>query len=259
MPTIHLLEDDAEGSGDLADVLGRSGCDTQRFHAAHDYFYQLSRRPPRCVVVDWTFSHISGLEIVQRTRQLLGDHVGIVMLTVGQNDAQSDEQALVALGAGADDCVAKPTRSALLAARIAALLRRLVPAQVAAARRLSVGAYTLDLASRTVTIDGEDARLAPREFDLAWVLFSQPSRLLTKEELLALIWGRQSEFGAHTIAQHVYALRKKLEFDAHGFALQSVYASGYRLEPLADAPVRRQFMRMAPMVRTARSAHAMAG
>lgn len=253
MPTIHLLEHDAAGGdADLATVLQRSGYETQSFNAAHDYFYQLSKRPPRCVVVDWMFSHISGLEVVQRTRQLLGGHVGIIVLTA----AESDEQAVVALGAGADDCVAKPTRSALLAARIAALMRRLVPAQVAMARQLMVGPYTLDLASRTVTVHGEDARLAPREFDLAWILFSQPSRLLTKDELLALIWGRQAEFGAHTIAQHVYALRKKLEFDAHGFALQSVYASGYRLEPLADAPARHRLLR-APAAPCA--THAMAG
>jgi DNA-binding response OmpR family regulator len=252
MPTIHLLEHDAGGDADLASALKRGGHETQSFNAAHDYFYQLSKRPPRCVIVDWMFSHISGLEIVQRTRQLLGGHVGIIMLTAGE----CDEQAVVALGAGADDCMARPARSALLAARIEALLRRLVPAQVVAARRLTVGPYTLDLALRTVTIDGEDARLAPREFDLAWILFSQPSRLLTRDELLALIWGRQSEFGAHTIAQHVYALRKKLDFDAHGFALQSVYASGYRLEPLADAPLRRRLPR-APAV--ARAVHAMAG
>ena len=48
-----------------------------------------------------------------------------------------------------------------------------------------------------------------------------------------LIWGKKTEFGAHTISQHVYALRKKLEFDKHGFNLQSVYATGYRLECFA--------------------------
>ena len=101
-----------------------------------------------------------------------------------------------------------------------------------------MGQYMLEMASRSVTIGGEDARLAPREFDLAWILFSQPSRLLTKDELLALLWGRQADFGAHTIAQHVHTLRKKLAFDAHGFALQSVYAAGYRLEPLSAAPLR---------------------
>ena len=113
----------------------------------------------------------------------------------------------------------------------------LVPMRVAMEKRIVRGPYTLDLGSRTATVDGCDAGLAPREFDLAWTLFSQPSRLFTKSELLALIWGKQTEFGAHTISQHVYALRKKLKFDKHGFKLQSVYATGYRLECF-DTPSR---------------------
>lgn len=236
MPTIHILEHDASCRGTLAGLLKQRGHAPQNLDTAHDYFYQLSKHPPRCVVVDWTFSDINGLEIVQRTRQLLGGHVGLIMLT----DTEREDQAVLALDAGVDDCFARPARDALLVARIEALLRRLVPAQVAEAKRLSVGPYTLDLGARSVTVNGVDAELAPREFDLAWVLFSQPSRLLTKDELLALIWGKRAETGAHTIAQNIYALRKKLAFDANGFELQSVYASGYRLERLAGrAPVSR--------------------
>jgi DNA-binding response OmpR family regulator len=228
MRTIHLLEHDGVRRGHLARLLKQRGHAPQNLANAQDYFYQLGKQPPRCVVVDWLFSDISGLEIVQRTRQRLGGHVGLLMLT----DTEREDHAVLALNAGADDCFARPARDELLAARIESLLRRLVPAPVAEARRLSIGPYTLDLGSRSVTVNSVDAGLAPREFDLAWLLFSQPSRLLTKDELLTLIWGKRAETGAHTIAQNIYALRKKLAFDANGFELQSVYASGYRLERL---------------------------
>jgi two-component system, OmpR family, response regulator len=251
MPTIHLLEQDISNQGSLARLLTQRGHTTNHLASAHEYFYQLSKQPPRCVVVDWSFSDISGMEIVQRTRQLLGRHVGLIMLT----DTEREDQAVLALNAGADDCFARPARDELLVARIEALLRRLVPAPVAEAKRLSVGPYTLDLGLRSVTINGVDAGLAPREFDLAWILFSQPSRLLTKDELLAMIWGKRSETGAHTIAQNIYALRKKLAFDGNGFELQSVYASGYRLERVAErAPTRSPAMRARP----ATAAYAMA-
>jgi DNA-binding response OmpR family regulator len=230
MPTIHILEDETRSRGSLCGLLEQRGHATHNLANAHDYFYRLNKQPPRCVVVDWSFSDISGMEIVQRTRQLLGGHVGLIMLT----DTEREDQAVLALDAGADDCFARPARNALLVARIEALLRRLVPAQVAEAKRLSVGPYTLDLGRRRITVNGIDAGLAPREFDLAWILFSQPSRLLTKDELLALIWGKRAETGAHTIAQNIYALRKKLAFAGNGFELQSVYASGYRLERVAE-------------------------
>jgi DNA-binding response OmpR family regulator len=170
MPTIHILEHDASCRGALAGLLKQRGHAPQNLDTAHDYFYQLNKQPPRCVVVDWTFSDISGLEIVQRTRQLLGGHVGLIMLT----DTEREDRAVLALDAGADDCFARPARDALLVARIEALLRRLVPAQVAQAKRLSVGPYTLDLGARSVTVSGVNAGLAPREFDLAWILLSQP-------------------------------------------------------------------------------------
>jgi DNA-binding response OmpR family regulator len=251
MPTIHVLEHDINSQGSLAGLLKQRGHTAHNLASAHEYFYQLNKQPPRCVIVDWSFSDISGMEIVQRTRQLLGGHVGLIMLT----ETEREDQAVLALNAGADDCFARPSRDELLVARIEALLRRLVPAPVAEAKRLSVGPYTLDLGLRSVTVNGIDAGLAPREFDLAWILFSQPSRLLTKDELLAMIWGKRSETGAHTIAQNIYALRKKLAFDANGFELQSVYASGYRLERVGE----RARERPPPLrVRPATVAYAMA-
>jgi DNA-binding response OmpR family regulator len=226
MTTIHLIETERGSSSALAGLLRDRGHDLQCFSAANEFFCQLGETPPDCVVADWELSLACGLEVVERTRRLVGDRVGIVVLA----SAESEDQMVAALGAGADDCICKPISDALLAARIEALLRRLAPVRVAMAKRIVRGPYALDLGSCTATVDGCDTGLAPREFDLAWTLFSQPSRLFTKSELLALIWGKRTEFGAHTISQHVYALRKKLAFDKHGFKLQSVYATGYRLE-----------------------------
>jgi DNA-binding response OmpR family regulator len=235
MPAIHVLEQTHSHEDTLTATLQRRGFEVQRFDTAHDFFYQLSKRPPRCLVVDWMFNDIGGLEIVQRTREVLGPHVGIVVVT----PKPCEESAMAAFRTGCDDCMPRPVRGGLLAVRVEALLRRVAGSPTAQAKRIDVGPYELDMASRTVAVDGWDAGLSPREFDLAWLLFSHPSRLLTREELLAMLWGRGAQAGAHTITQHVYALRKKLAFDAHGFALQSVYGTGYRLERTQRAPARR--------------------
>ena len=232
MTQIHILEDDEACAGALAELLIRQGHEPKCFAAPHEFFYQLSKMPPRCAIVDWMLPEMSGLEVVKRTRQLMGGQMGIILLTA----LDDDDKAIAALGAGADDYLVKPTTDVLLAARLEALLRRLVPMQVAMAKRIELGPYALDLSTRSACIDERDVGLAPREFDLAWTLFAQPSRLFTKDELLGMIWGKQAEFGAHTIAQHIYALRKKLELVDHGFKLQSVYGTGYRLEWL-EAPV----------------------
>jgi DNA-binding response OmpR family regulator len=226
MTTIQIVETERQGGNTLAGLLSQRGHDLACFTAAHEFLDQLSDLPSGCAIIDWALSSTCGLEVVERTRQLVGSRMGIIVLTPDE----SEEHVVSAFSAGADDCVCKATNDVLLAARVEALLRRLVPTRAAVKERNVRGPYTLDLGSRTATVDGHDAGLAPREFDLAWTLFSQPSRLFSKSELLALIWGKQTEFGAHTISQHVYALRKKLKFEKHGFKLQSVYATGYRLE-----------------------------
>jgi DNA-binding response OmpR family regulator len=226
MTQIHILEDDEACAGALAELLIRQGHEPKCFSAPHEFFYQLTKLPPRCAIIDWMLPEMSGLEVVKRTRQLVGGQMGIILLTA----LDDEDKAIAALGAGADDYIVKPATDVLLATRLKALLRRLVPAQTAMAKRIDLGPYALDLCTRSASIDGRDAGLAPREFDLAWTLFAQPSRLFTKDELIGLVWGRQTDFDVHTIAQHVCALRKKLELVAHGFKLQSVYGTGYRLD-----------------------------
>lgn len=236
MAQIHILEDDEPFAAALAELLARQGHEPMCFATPHEFFYQLSKLPPRCAIIDWMLPEMNGLEVVKRTRQLVGGQMGLLLLTA--LDAQ--DKAIAALAAGADDYLVKPVADGLLAARIEALLRRLVPAEVSMAKRIELGPYTLDLATRMGSVNGRDVGLAPREFDLAWILFAQPSRLFTRDELLALIWGKGSTFGAHTVAQYVYALRKKLELVDHGFRLQSVYATGYRLEWIEAPPSQTQ-------------------
>jgi DNA-binding response OmpR family regulator len=226
MSQIHILEDDEACAGALAELLIRQGHEPKCFAAPHEFFYQLTKLPPRCAIIDWMLPEMSGLEVVERTRQLVGGQMGIILLTA----LDDEDKAIAALGAGADDYIVKPATDVLLATRLEALLRRLVPMQTAMAKRIDLGPYVLDMSTRSASIDGRDAGLAPREFDLAWTLFAQPSRLFTKDELIGLVWGRQTDFDVHTIAQHVCALRKKLELVAHGFKLQAVYGTGYRLD-----------------------------
>jgi two-component system, OmpR family, phosphate regulon response regulator PhoB len=222
--TIHVLDDNEINSAAMVELLAQLGHDVMHFATPHQFFYQLSKMPPRCAIIDAVLPEMNGLDVVRRARQLVGRQMGVMLLST----SDADERVIAGLGAGADDCVVRPVADGLLAARVDALLRRLVPSSVT--KRIELGAYTLDLSPRAAFINGRDAGLAPREFDLAWVLFGQPSRLFTRDELLALIWGKHSTYGAHTVAQYVYALRKKLDLVDHGFRLQSVYGTGYRLE-----------------------------
>jgi DNA-binding response OmpR family regulator len=224
MAWIYMVEDDADIAHRVCDLLVRHGHQTQWFDTPHKLFYELGKRRPALVLVDWMLPEMPGVDVVARVRQLLGRSVAILMLTA----LESEESVVLALQTGADDYVIKPSTDALILARVEALLRRMT--QAAPASVIAIGPYRFEFSQQSATIGGQAVELTPREFDLAWTLFSQPSRLVTKDELQAAIWGKGSDLGHHTIAQHVYLLRKKLELSKFGARLVAVYASGYRLE-----------------------------
>jgi DNA-binding response OmpR family regulator len=223
---IYLLEDDASFGERVLNLLSGGGYEVQWFKRPHDLLYQVGKLPPRVVIVDWILPELSGIEVVRRLRHLLGNSVGALMLT----GLDSEDHVLQALSAGADDYVVKPSSEAMLLARVQTLVRRLSTNNQSPPQIIESNGYRFEFASRHAWLNGQPIELAPREFDLAWLLFSNPGRLFTKQELLALIWGKGSSLGYHTISQHVYSLRKKLDLSAHGIQLLSVYASGYRLE-----------------------------
>ena len=148
------------------------------------------------------------------------DDLPVLLLTA----ADSLENRLTAFEAGADDHVAKPFSTAELLARTQALLRRagrLTP------RVITVGDVTIDDASRTVTRAGVTIDLTRTEYDLLSLFGRHPDRILTKQQLLAQVWGFDA-YGSNVIEVHVSALRRKLE--SHGPRLiHTVRSVGYVL------------------------------
>jgi DNA-binding response OmpR family regulator len=89
---------------------------------------------------------------------------------------------------------------------------------------------TIDLESRRVAVDDEPMHLTPTEFDLLAHLASRPSRVFTREELLAEVWGYHDGSGARTVDSHVRALRRKLGNDI----IRTVHGVGYAAGAPAD-------------------------
>lgn len=148
------------------------------------------------------------------------DDLPVLLLTA----ADSLENRLSAFEAGADDHVAKPFSTAELLARTQALLRRagrLTP------RLVTVSDVVIDDASRVVTRGDATLELTRTEYDLLLLLARHPDRILTKQQLMAQVWGFDA-YGSNVIEVHVSALRRKLE--GHGPRLiHTVRSVGYVL------------------------------
>jgi DNA-binding response OmpR family regulator len=96
---------------------------------------------------------------------------------------------------------------------------------------ISCGGYVLRRDVGTLTIDGEEIALTPREFAMAWMLFSNAGKFLSRAQIASSVWGACEEVAGRSIEQHIYKLRKKLRLSGQGGAnLKTVYALGYKLD-----------------------------
>ncbi len=157
----------------------------------------------------------------------------VLMLTCRMDD----ECIIEGLHAGADDYVIKPVRDEVLVARVQALLRRLRPLDQSMSTRFSLGPYTFDPDTCTVTYGKRAVVLTNREFELARLFFTNPQRPLSRQYLLECLWGKTSDDQTRTLDTHVARLRTKLELGAtNGVRLNTLYAFGYRLETQHPQP-----------------------
>lgn len=178
------------------------------------------------LLLDWEIPDISGLDVLRWVRANLGHGLPIMMLT----SRTLEEELVTGLQAGADDYMIKPIRKGELVARVHALLRRNKPLPASEAS-FPCGPYEIDPANEAIRLDGQKVELAPKEYELALLLFRNPGRLFSRDVLSNSVWNREIPATSRTLDTHLSNIRRKLQLrPEHGVRLNSSYALGYRLE-----------------------------
>lgn len=145
------------------------------------------------------------------------------------------DSSVRALDAGADDVVLAPIVPEVLAARVRAVYRRARQGH-AEHDRIHLAGFVLDRNTGAVQDRGRRVQLTPREFAMAWFLFSRPCSFASRVAISMAVWGQQADIAEHTIEQHIYMLRKKLGLcTERGVWVRAAYGRGYRLEVRAAA------------------------
>ena len=176
------------------------------------------------VLLDVDLPDIDGREVCRQIREA-GLSAPVIMLTAATGDADT----IRGLDSGANDYVTKPFRFAVLLARIRAQLRSHEQSEDAVFR---IGPYEFRPSAKLL-IDARQhkVRLTEKETSILKYLYRAGEKPVSREELLAEVWGYNAGVTTHTLETHVYRLRQKIESDAGGAKLLLTEMGGYRLAP----------------------------
>jgi DNA-binding response OmpR family regulator len=226
--SIGVLEDDKDQSDLLELWLTDAGYDVSTSSDGADFVRAAQSYGFDLMLLDWSVPKMDGLEVLKWVRQNMREPVPVIFLTI----RGEEQQIVAALEAGADDYVTKPASHKELLARITALARRSGLAD-REPDKLEVGEFELTRSIGQVKKNGEVIALTGKEFELAWNLFTNLSRILTREYLLRNVWNVASNIHTRTVDTHISRVRSKLGLRPEdGWTLSSVYHHGYRLEKL---------------------------
>lgn len=230
-PCIWVVDDDPELRKLLEEFLEKNGFEVRALPDGRDLERRLARQRPDLLVLDLMLPGIDGLEICRRLRAT-GDDIPIIMLT-----AKSDPiDRVVGIELGADDYVGKPFLPRELTARIQAVLRRRAPlppgTPIADGNTVIFGACRLDLATRTLWRGETKVEMTSGEFALLSAFVKHPHQPLTRERLVELARGPNSETFDRSVDVQISRLRKLIEPDqGKPRHIQTVWGFGYVFVP----------------------------
>jgi DNA-binding response OmpR family regulator len=213
MATIAVVEDERELRLLLSGALLEEGHQVETFadgRAALDRLLDTGRPSPDLIILDLMLPGIDGLEITRRVR---ATHITPILILTAK---ATELDRVLGLELGADDYLTKPFSIRELQARVGAILRRVEMMQerstveTPTATTIHHGSLRIDPVGREVQIDDSSITLTAREFDLLYLLASNPGRAFSRDYLLDRLWHDDFEGYDRTVDTHILRLRRKL-------------------------------------------------
>ena len=207
-----MIEDDARLAQMVGEYLGQSGFAVHHAGDGHGGLLALQASPPDLVILDLMLPDMDGLEVCRRIRSMPGALAQIPVLMLTAKGDPMDR--IIGLEIGADDYLPKPFEPRELLARIRAVLRRRGEGLPQVNKQLRFGTLEIDRDARTVNVAGQVCDLTSYQFDLLVALAERAGRVLTRDQIMEAVRGRELDAFDRSIDVHMGRIRATIELDA---------------------------------------------
>ena len=227
-----LVVDDEKEIADLVEIyLVSDGYKVFKADNAQKGLELLEKESVQLVLLDIMMPGMDGLEMCKRIRET--NNIPIIMLSARSTDLDK----ILGLGTGADDYVVKPFNPLELTARVKSQLRRytqLNPNSTAKEEdknEISIKGLVINKDNHKVMVYGEEIKLTPIEFDILYLLASNPGKVFSTDEIFEKVWNEKVYEANNTVMVHIRRLRGKMKEDTRqNKIITTVWGVGYKIE-----------------------------
>lgn len=227
-----LVVDDENEIADLVEIyLVSDGYRVFKANNAQDGLNILEKEEVHLVLLDIMMPGMDGLEMCKRIRET--NNIPIIMLSARSTDLDK----ILGLGTGADDYVVKPFNPLELTARVKSQLRRYTQlnpqsnAQESQKNEITIRDLTINKDNHKVMVGDEEIKLTPIEFDILYLLASNPGRVFSTDEIFEKVWNEKVYEANNTVMVHIRRLRGKMKEDTRQTKIiTTVWGVGYKIE-----------------------------
>lgn len=227
-----LVVDDEKEIADLVEIyLVSDGYKVFKAENAQKGLEILEKESVQLVLLDIMMPGMDGLEMCKRIRET--NNIPIIMLSARSTDLDK----ILGLGTGADDYVVKPFNPLELTARVKSQLRRYTQLNPQSStgeslkNEISIRDLTINKDNHKVTVGDEEIKLTPIEFDILYLLASNPGRVFSTDEIFEKVWNEKVYEANNTVMVHIRRLRGKMKEDTRQTKIiTTVWGVGYKIE-----------------------------
>ena len=227
-----LVVDDEQEIADLVEIyLVSDGYKVFKASNAQDGLDILNKEDIHLCLLDIMMPGMNGLEMCKKIRET--NNIPIIMLS----DKSTDLDKILGLGTGADEYVVKPFNPLELTARVKSQLRRYTQlnpnsnVHETVKNEISIRGLTINKDNHKVTVYDEEVKLTPIEFDILYLLASNPGKVFSTDEIFEKVWNEKVYEANNTVMVHIRRLRGKMKEDERqDKIITTVWGVGYKIE-----------------------------